>query len=222
MNPLSEKFYSWSPYVYVGNNPMRLIDPDGKDWFVNNENGNVYFIKGVSELTDKQREQYNMGNSQYENLGKDEDFGSQMEYGKGKNHKGKIIDQAFVSLGVYSEEFMNIFGYEKAYRNTVKETTQITTTPNEANPMFDVVTEITDKPKLLGKPEHTYAKPNNLYQKDIKSSNAEQTLQEVKIRTTAYTIVTPTMYPTNKNNGASVNIFNTALCIMGDLLNILY
>ena len=29
-DPLSEKFYNWSPYVYVMNNPMRFIDKDGK------------------------------------------------------------------------------------------------------------------------------------------------------------------------------------------------
>ncbi|QIK56192.1 hypothetical protein G7051_03100 [Dysgonomonas sp. HDW5B] len=32
MDPHSENYYSWSPYVYVGNNPMKYIDPDGKDW----------------------------------------------------------------------------------------------------------------------------------------------------------------------------------------------
>lgn len=30
-DPLSEKFYNWSPYVYCYNNPMKFIDPDGKD-----------------------------------------------------------------------------------------------------------------------------------------------------------------------------------------------
>ena len=31
VDPHSENYYSWSPYVYVGNNPMRFVDPNGKD-----------------------------------------------------------------------------------------------------------------------------------------------------------------------------------------------
>lgn len=32
MDPLAEDFYSYSPYNYVGNNPVKRIDPDGQDW----------------------------------------------------------------------------------------------------------------------------------------------------------------------------------------------
>ena len=30
-DPLSEKYYGLSPYVYCGNNPLRYVDPDGRD-----------------------------------------------------------------------------------------------------------------------------------------------------------------------------------------------
>ena len=31
IDPLAEKYYSWSPYAYCHNNPMNRIDPDGDD-----------------------------------------------------------------------------------------------------------------------------------------------------------------------------------------------
>jgi hypothetical protein len=33
IDPLCEEYYSWSPYVYVGNNPIKRIDPTGMDWY---------------------------------------------------------------------------------------------------------------------------------------------------------------------------------------------
>lgn len=31
VDPLCEEYYSWSPYVYCLNNPLKYIDPDGRD-----------------------------------------------------------------------------------------------------------------------------------------------------------------------------------------------
>ena len=32
MDPLSEKYYSVSPYAFCNNNPVNFVDPDGKRW----------------------------------------------------------------------------------------------------------------------------------------------------------------------------------------------
>ncbi len=31
-DPHAESYYAWSPYAWVANNPMRIIDPTGMDW----------------------------------------------------------------------------------------------------------------------------------------------------------------------------------------------
>lgn len=33
VDPLAEKHYNESPYIYCGNNPINSVDPDGMDWY---------------------------------------------------------------------------------------------------------------------------------------------------------------------------------------------
>ena len=37
MDPMLEEYYSLSPYAYCGNSPVNRIDPNGMDWYQNNE-----------------------------------------------------------------------------------------------------------------------------------------------------------------------------------------
>ena len=37
MDPMAESYYAASTYVYCGNNPVNRIDPNGMDWYQNNE-----------------------------------------------------------------------------------------------------------------------------------------------------------------------------------------
>lgn len=40
---------SYSPYVYVGNNPIIMVDPDGRDWYRSQETGQYVWYKGSGE-----------------------------------------------------------------------------------------------------------------------------------------------------------------------------
>ena len=54
MDPLCEKYYSVSPYAYCNNNPVMLVDPDGREWYTNN-NGTLLWNPQVHSQNDLQK-----------------------------------------------------------------------------------------------------------------------------------------------------------------------
>jgi len=49
VDPLAEKHYDMSPYAYCGGNPVNRIDPDGRDWYMNEKTGALYYNKNQSD-----------------------------------------------------------------------------------------------------------------------------------------------------------------------------
>lgn len=56
IDPLAEKYYPISPFAYVANNPLRFIDPDGREIWIAYH---VYDKKGRASV---QEVQYKNGN----------------------------------------------------------------------------------------------------------------------------------------------------------------
>ena len=44
-DPLAEKYYDISPYAWCTNNPVNLVDPDGKDVFEINDKGEIVNVE---------------------------------------------------------------------------------------------------------------------------------------------------------------------------------
>ena len=59
IDPLAEKYYHISPYVYCAGNPVNLVDPDGREWDVVNGVVTIYLnFTNSAGLTDEQLMQY--------------------------------------------------------------------------------------------------------------------------------------------------------------------
>ena len=41
-DPLAEKYYDWSPYVYCVGNPIKFVDPDGRKVYIYGETAGLY------------------------------------------------------------------------------------------------------------------------------------------------------------------------------------
>ncbi len=46
VDPLTHKYFSMSPYSYCGNDPVNRFDPDGEDWYKNNDSGELVWFAG--------------------------------------------------------------------------------------------------------------------------------------------------------------------------------
>lgn len=68
VDPMAEKYYNWSPYVYCANNPINIIDPNGCDWYQSTNNEDEYIWReGHKDIDGYTR----LGSSMSFQIGKD-------------------------------------------------------------------------------------------------------------------------------------------------------
>jgi len=51
VDPLTEKYFDYSPFTYTANNPIKYIDPDGRGWY-EDECGSPQFDKNIKNKED--------------------------------------------------------------------------------------------------------------------------------------------------------------------------
>jgi len=50
VDPHAENYYSWSPYHYAANNPLIIIDPNGRDWYTSIDGSAIMWRKGSEDI----------------------------------------------------------------------------------------------------------------------------------------------------------------------------
>ena len=98
-DPLSEKYYAHSPYLFCGANPMRFVDPEGMNWY-RAENGTYEYYEGQLSNEEMIARSYtnDMGYSFVENNKYYGLFGNVQEY----NKLGKLYEKIDLSLIRYA------------------------------------------------------------------------------------------------------------------------
>jgi RHS repeat-associated protein len=168
VDPMAENTPFASPYAYCINNPIILHDPDGQDWFVNENTGQVFFN---SEMGKNAAGTGNMKGDGWTWMGandmfgevNDEFFANNSEFNTGNNCfqawetkglDGERTNGYEMDFAGKSSAFMSKMGYNKVLKSAIaKITTKTFSSPDAEGPGTR-----TEKSEDLSMLRYTYAK----------------------------------------------------------------
>ena len=132
VDPLSDKYPNISPYAYCAWNPVMLVDPDGRDWFENENTGAVYYNNkmskndaGTGAMKGEGWKHLGANGMFTKQDGTSSDIGLMGKYGgkiSSQNNDGSFNTELMLDGGGKAELFMNDMGYslvpkEYSYKN---------------------------------------------------------------------------------------------------------
>ena len=168
VDPMAENTPFATPYAYCINNPIILYDPDGQDWFVNENTGQVFFN---SEMGKDAAGTGNMKGDGWTWMGandmfgevNDEFFANNSEFNTGnhtfqawetKGLDGERTNGYEMDFAGKSSAFMSKMGYDKVLKSAIaKVTTTISSIPDINGPNPE-----SSKTEELFNSKYTYAK----------------------------------------------------------------
>ena len=114
VDPLAGKYPMNSPYVYCNGNPVKYVDPDGRDWYQSDETGYYTWFEGSES------------HNGYSYIG-----GKGSVLGEFESHVDRILKDVFKKGGLYSEgaSFSIVNNQKGALQDYSKPTTSYISDP---------------------------------------------------------------------------------------------
>jgi RHS repeat-associated protein len=119
VDPMSDKYPSLSPYVYCTNNPVKLVDPNGEDWY--EVDGKMHY---TTEYTSKESFEKSGKEGEYRGKTYTKDgtyyslFGDKMKANSFKGKLTKKIDEAFDKYANYLKKCEQTEGSYPEYQSS--------------------------------------------------------------------------------------------------------